>query len=741
MKASRSLVFIAALILGCPAESPPEKPAPSSDTEDTAGLSDVTDDTAGPDNGADSGELDDAASDALETDVDTPDSTDVAEPPKPLPPLFSSFVPDPPANPVPAGKTSCPVIAATTCVNGGLQTCALWDKAGDDWATSVAPMTEQAWYFDRFYDLYHQMNGQASDVDFTQPVLAGTAEAEWSKPEYFQRYDGIGDASGWTGTALWAAAARYSVTGTPADYQRMVERLGHMALLYEIMFVPGQLARSHFAMLPEGAPYPVGHWGKAISPHREMDGSGGHFGFPVPDELLDRVPDYYTQGVEIGGQTYPTLPRVQADASRDMYVRSLPGILLAYDLLADAGAEEDRLRDVLKAELPCTLNRLKRGRIINLQKNTEILTALTTYFAGTSLTLDPDDMDIGSLDELVFFVMEQPHPKYMDQFDVACPDGPQLEEDPEWVFDAASPTFLLDLIGLASAEQGGSEVPVAWSMHVTVRPSDLLFIMQWAMTAHYLTGNAAYAEFIAQLMDDVPVEGVMKLWGAFELPKYCAPHFAPSIAYPSLYNVLARVDKAQYADYWTLLSTVARTEGREKGDGKREDAFFGILYGRMVDEITDPTGADFVSAAVDALKTYGMNPDAKLEPDRKYPRNFVDFPDPTVPLESIAEGDPEWTVCEVPTSIMGIEVPPPKIDGIPVRSVDPLPLPKRIGGTMLWQMDPWMVKREYGGVGMDTQWPMLGMFTPYWIGRSDGHITEGADLILLWKDTAEPCTP
>ena len=36
---------------------------------------------------------------------------------------------------------------------------------------------------------------------------------------------------------------------------------------------------------------------------------------------------------------------------------------------------------------------------------------------------------------------------------------------------------------------------------------------------------------------------------------------------------------------------------------------------------------------------YGMNPDDKLEPDRSYPRNFVDNPDPDVPLEEIVDGD------------------------------------------------------------------------------------------------------
>ncbi|MFT7624282.1 MAG: hypothetical protein ACI9WU_003469 [Myxococcota bacterium] len=53
--------------------------------------------------------------------------------------------------------------------------------------------------------------------------------------------------------------------------------------------------------------------------------------------------------------------------------------------------------------------------------------------------------------------------------------------------------------------------------------------------------------------------------------------------------------------------------------------------------------------------------------------------------------------------------------------------------------DPFMVKREYGGTGMETQWPMIGMFTPYWIGRMHGVITEGEGLGLAWETTDEAC--
>ncbi len=652
---------------------------------------------------------------------------------------FGAPVARPAASILPATVTSCAVIDDTACQQGTTRKCSLYDAKAKAWAAKVPPMTFQAYTFERFYDRYHKMNGQCSDVDFTQAVLAGTAESEWSKDKYFKTYDGIGDASGWTGTALWGAAARYQSTGTKADYARMRAMFSEMMLLYEATGVKGMLARSHFAMLEKGAPHPVGHWGKAISKHRVGDGSSGHYVFPMPAAVAKRMPAYYQGTIDIGGKSYKTVPRVMTDASRDMYVRSLPGVLLAHDMLGQ-GKEEDRLRALVKTHMVCTLNRLKRGRIINLQKNADIIKVITSYFGGGGvLKLDPGDMDFTKLNELPFYVMEQPDPDYPKAFDATCPTGPPTKDDPKLVLDAADPQFLIKLLELVGRESRKGPVPIAWSMHVHVRPADLLFVMQWGMVAHYLTGDERYAKFVADLIKSVPFEKVMGIWGAFQLPKYCAPHFAPSISYPSLYNVISRLDRVSSRTVWSTLAKMARTEAKERWDGSRGDAFFGILYGRMVDKSVDPEVAAWVAKHVALLGTYGMNPKNKLEPDRSYPRNFVDKPDPTVPLESIAKGDPQWKVCEEPVVVMGIPVPPAKIDGIPVRSVKPLPLSKRIGGTMLWQMDPWMVKREYGGVGMDTQWPMIGMFVPYWIARADGWTTEGANLALAWRDTGTAC--
>ena len=738
-----SLVSAIVLLLGCDGDgatgevardAAPEAAAPDTQSPSRDVAPDVLVEDA-PATTSDGGEAPDAGADAAAGDA----GSDAALTPALEVPAFSAYVTPPAGSLVPPELASCALYKDEVCRDDTRHVCALYDAGAGDWATGVPPMTEQAFVFDRYYDLYHQAAGQSMDFRFTRPILAGTPEAEWSQPDAFRRYSGYGDASGWTGTALWGAAARYAVTGTAADYDRMLEKLESMALLYQVTGVPGLLARSHWAMLPEGAPEPHGHWRRSIQEWERGDGSDGHFSFPIDESLWPQLPEYYHTEVVIDGAAYPTTPRAQSDASRDMYVRSLPGVMLAWDLLGE-GEREDRVRAVLRTEIPCTLARMRKGRIVNLQQNAQILEAVTAYFSGTGLYIEEGDLDFATIDTMVFYILEQPHPLHPEAFDPTCPDGPPMEVSPDLELDAANPQFLLQLLALFSRETGVGKVPIAFSQHVTVRATDTLFITQWALTAHYLTGDERYRDFVAALIDEIPYAAALNTLGAFQLPKYCAPHFAPSLVYPSLYHVLARVDRERYPRYWRMLSHVARSEGREKEFGRREDPFWGILYNRMADDSTDPDDpAAYVRHFVDLLATYGMNPDDKLEPDRNYPRNFVDHEDPEVPLESIAEGDPEWAICEEPVNVMGLELPAARIDGVPIRAVDPLPLPKRIGGTMLWQMDPWMVKREYGGTGMDEQWPMLGMFTPYWVGRSDGVIAEGQGLALAWRDTGEVC--
>ncbi len=690
---------------------------------DGGDLSDPTDtDMSGPDA--------DAAPIPLDSAPGPDDATDSAEPR----PVLRAYATPPPTSALPPEVASCAVIRETDCVAGELQECALYDGVAGDWATDVPPMTEQAFVCDRYHDLYHEFDGQTVDIDFTQPVPPGTPEAEWSQPEMLEQMNAYGDSSGWTGTAAWAAAARYRVTGTAADYERMLAKLESTAFFYEITDIPGMMARSHFGLLEAGAPKPHGLWGKALSPWYADDGVGWHFHYPIGASHLAGLPAHYAAGVDIDGVHYATTPRWQGDASRDMYVRSLPGILLAYDLLGE-GEREDRVRGIVRTELPCTLNRLKKGRLSNLQDSPELLEGVTAFLAGANMSTDEGDIDFSTLDEITLYVMEQPNPAHPELFDATCPDGPPTEVDPALDMDVNAADFLPKLLDFVARLERTHERPIVWPMIVSVRASDLLYMTQWGLTAHYLTGDERYLDWVDTLRQETAYEGVLNTYGAFVLPPWCQSHYAPSLSYPTLYNLLARVDRQEHPGFWEMLSTVAVSEGRHKELAGRGDAFFGVLYHRMMDAVTDPSGDAYVAGLVEVLKGYGMNPADKLDPDRNYPRDWIG--DPSV--EQVPLDDASRAICETPVELLGTVLDSGGVGDEEPRAATALPLGMRTGGGFLWTGDPWRLRHAPGAGAYRTQFPMVGMTAPYWIGRADGVIDEGAGLALGWRATGQAC--
>ena len=532
-------------------------------------------------------------------------------------PTFRQIAPPPETSVLPAGLDSCAVYQETTCTEGTLQRCDLYDGRAAQWLDEPDPMLAQAYWYDRYYDLYHRMEGQTSDLVFTEPMWPGTPEAVWGAPERFHEYDGFGDGSGWTGTALWAAAARFHSTGTEADYGRMLDQLASMVFLYEANDIPGMLMRSHFAMLEEGAPPPTGHPGKAVTTFIEP--CDWHFRYPLTEEHLASLPSYYTDGVEIAGTHYGATPLGMGDASVDMYVRSLPGLMLAYDMLGD-GLEEQRLRSAIETEVPCTLRRLKKFRIRNLQSNPFFLDAIVSYLGTDRLILEPDDMDFSTLDSIYGYVMEQPNPDHMESFEVPCPDGLPTEVDPAYDLDASKwIEFFVRFADITQRMQRQGELPIAWILFVSVRGSDALYLTQWALAAHYFTGEARYLDFLDEMMAEIDYWPVVDTYGSFWSPKWCARHFGPSLLYPTLWNIQSRVSPEHDPVFWNTLAAFIAEESRYKELAQTNDALFGILYDNMVDEVIDPLGHAYALSMANMLREMGQIQVAnKNEPRRNY---------------------------------------------------------------------------------------------------------------------------
>lgn len=640
-------------------------------------------------------------------------------------PLFGPIIMAPTTSLVPSNLESCPIYKQTECRDNRLMRCELWDSVKGTWSENPDEWTEQIFWYDRYFDLYHLMEGQQAEFLYVKKMEPGTPESVWGAPENFERYEGYWDAAGWTGTALQAAAARYAVTGTRADYQRMVERMDSMMFMFEATGVPGLLMRCHYAMLEEGAPAPVGHPGKALVAHTSPNNWEDHY--PIAQEYLDRLPAYYREGIEINGRHYNVEAKWMGHASRDMYVRSLPGIMLAYDLL---GEGEERLKSLVRLHIPCTLNRLKKLRIRNLQSNKDVLDAVSAYIGAGLLRLDPKDFDISTLDTVYGFVMEEPKPSAPPgAFDPTCPDGPPME--PAYDFDAAADDFALSFVNMMLRTNGASDVPIAWILVPSIRGTDALFMAQWALAAHYLTGDTRYLDFLERLMQEVPFWEVIDVMGSFWLPKWCRSHYAPSLAYPTFWNIQMRIDKK--SDFYRRLAKAIKEEFRYKELLQANDAYFGVLYDKMVDNDVDPDKAQFVGKMVDMLRDTSQYPvQNRFEPRRSYDTDLFTNPPEAFETESLT---PEYReICERPLKVFGIEFKAETIEDDRPRAVEGLPIKYRIGGPFQWQEDPYRMARSYGDRNGRTQWPMSCFSVAYWTGRMQGTFTDGIGIALAWKD-------
>ncbi|MGM0577994.1 MAG: hypothetical protein ACQEXJ_19870 [Myxococcota bacterium] len=706
------------------ADAPGDAVGDGSDVQPDPGPMDVPD-AGDPDVAGD-------ATDAAEAENDAP-------PPEEPVPVLGPVVDGPPGSVLPEDLTSCAVYRTERCVEGERQDCAIWDSQAEAWADSPPPTLEQMYLYDRYYDLYHSMAGQHVMREFTTPMAPGTPEEEWSDPAVFRGWDGYGDGSGWTGTALFGASARYLETGTDADYERMLRQAETMAFLYEATGIPGMMMRSFFAMLDEGSPHPVGHPDKALA--RFIPTDQWHYRYPIAADYVERLPDYFGADVEIQGQTYGTTPTWLGDASRDMYVRSMPGVLLAYDLLGE-GEREDAVRSALEAEIPCTLRRLKKIRIRNLQDSPDIQEAVTKYFASGAFKTDPDDLDLSQVDTLVGYVMEQPNPAHMDLFDASCPETLPWEVEPEFDFDAADDQFLLDFLAVMSriGNDPDTKQPLGWVQVPSVRGSDALFMTQWALVAHYLTGEERYLDFVDQLRDEVAYWGVIDLMGSAWLPKWCRSFIGPSLLYPTIWNLQARIDPEAYPEFWSRLAVATREEYREKELYQHRDVYFGVLYDGMVDAEADPTGHQYaVDLAGMLLNTGQYQADSRLEPRRNYTVDLLDDVPEGVELEYLTDED--RAVCETPIEVFGQELEAPGLDDENPRAKLGLEIPYRFASDYQWTRDPFLLSRDYGAGSGSKQYPMQDMTVPFWLARMHGLLDVGEGTALAWRPTGEACEP
>jgi hypothetical protein len=335
--------------------------------------------------------------------------------------------------------------------------------------------------------------------------------------------------------------------------------------------------------------------------------------------------------------------------------------------------------------------------------------------------------------------MEQPNPEFMEAFDASCPDT--LPSDAQWQYNIdASNTleFLFKMVNIAGRSQRKGRLPIAWIQTPSIRGSDALFMTQWALAAHYLTGDERFLEFNKNLMEEIPYWDSVDQMGSFWSPKWCRPHFAPSLLYPTLWNIQQRIDKDEYPEYWNALGGYIAEEYRYKELADANDAYFGILYDAMVDSSIDADASDYAQEMVTMLAQTGqMGVADKNEPRRNYPVDLIANPPQGLVTADITQEDID--TCMVPITIFGETFELGDISDTRPRAVEGMPISWRITGSFQWQYDPFMLYRDYGGVGADIQWPMQGLSVAFWTGRMQSTITAGQGSALAWHDTGNAC--
>jgi len=327
----------------------------------------------------------------------------------------------------------------------------------------------------------------------------------------------------------------------------------------------------------------------------------------------------------------------------------------------------------------------------------------------------------------------------MELFATACPDTLPSEPDPAYDLDAAAADFMIRFLGIALRSQRQGDVPIAWMLFPSVRGADALFMAQWGLVGHYLTGEERYRDFVQQLARDVPFWPVVDTMGSFWSPRWCKPHFAPSLLYPTLWNLQARVDPVAFPEWWGNLARAIAEEIRHKDLADANDAYFGVLYQRMVDEAVDPAVRGYGAAMVDLLRHTGQYQVAgAFEPRRNYDVDVLGDQPPGAAAVVVDElPADERELCLADVEVFGLTLEGDIEDERP-RAREGLPIALRIGGAFQWAMDPYMLWRDYGSEAR-IQWPMQDFSVAYWTGRLQGTIPDGADLALAWRPTGAAC--
>jgi hypothetical protein len=643
-----------------------------------------------------------------------------------------------PVDPLAAASVApCAVIDATRCDNGVALTCAPYDPTTETF-TDAPELLARAWHFDRWYDLYHSPSGQTSDRTTAEGFAPGTPEATFGDPARFSNWDGFGDSAIWTGVATNAAMMRWLATGTEADRVRFEDKVRTVLTQFEVTDAVGYLARAHFLALPDGS---------ATSPdHLTLTESQAddtiRFVARDPSTAPDLPADYGTGVTLTNGEVVGGTVMWQGNPSIDQYTGAMTVLPAAWSLL-----EDQDLKDRIEAQLVGYLHRLERIELRNLQANPEFALAAANLL-GAGVTAD-DDLNIDDLDTLVAYAL----PAYSHRNETDFPrDAPvDFPRGAAQVYDAGSPTFLIDLLALMSRLSAGGADSLDHIYAPSVRGGDAVHMMHLATMALHMTGEERYRDFLQDdLIDSIGADRVANTLAALVLPTWCRSFYGDHITVPPLWALLNLLEDGPLK---VELERAMLEEGWDKLSHDLGNAKFNLMIADYLD--AGPLKEELRTEAMSLLAGLGGNGGILDDPRRTYTLSLDDLQDglgDALVLQCPTET--ERAQCEDGFNVLGIELPGEDIsetctgteldcdlgDGRCAWAISSaaLPLSWRSWEDFAWQRNPFELGAAYGTDGTKSS-PGLDLTESYWLARAQGVETEGDELVLAWRDDGSLC--
>jgi len=613
------------------------------------------------------------------------------------------------------GLSSCAVYGSTRCEDGVASSCEIVDGATGEPVASPHPLLERVYLWERYHDLYTEVDGVTAERSFSRPILAGEAESAWGSPDVFREFDGFGDGAIWTGVAVHGAMHRWLQTGTDADYARFEGKLRALLDLFEVTGADGYLARSVFYRVPDGTPNRPEHLLL-----EEQDDSTIRFPAPEPS----RTPRLARDTLEDGT---PAVLSWQGNPSIDQYTGAMVAFPSAFGLVRDSGLQER-----MATHMSCYLKRLEHIQLVGLSENPELLDAAVAALGG-----QVGDLDLESLDSLSLFALPALNDATWDDYAWACPS--ELPSEPDQVIDATDPGFVGQVALLGLRLQKGATNGIDHVYIPGVRAGDAAHMAHLSAMSFYMTGDEAYWNF---LQDEVLAEhaaaAALSTVAAYVPPSPCRSFYGDHITLPPM---------------WALRNLLGPSELRDQV----EDALF---HGGYLDLTQDLNNAKFMLLAADtvfgesALQADAMGLleafggfDVLADPRRAKRWPHAELLDVLGEAALRCPTEAERGQCEAGVEALGIEFEGDDISfpcsGSPLEcpmedgqctwahAVEPLPMSLRPYTDFVWQRDPFEL--PIGGRADGTQQsPGLDLTESFWLARSTGATNIGADTALAW---------